>query len=110
MDFQGPVVFDEAELAKLVHKHAHARPRGADHLGDVSWLIFAMTGSGLLSLPKFAISRSTLARRFSLELKSWSTKSSSTRAFRANRYDMNISEKFGSSCSTRTMAAFSIRM
>ena len=37
---------------------------------SVSWLIFAMTGSGLPSLPKFAIRRSTLARRFSLELKS----------------------------------------
>ena len=35
-----------------------------------SWLIFGMTGSGLLSLPKFAIRSSTLARRFSLELKS----------------------------------------
>src|SRR6478752_5129348 len=42
------------------------------------------------------VRRSALARRFSLELKSWSTKSSSTRAFRANMYAMNISENFGS--------------
>ena len=77
---------------------------------SVSWLIFAMTGSGLPSLPKFAIRRSSLARRFSLELKSWSTKSSSTREFRDNRYAMNISENFGSSWSTRTMAALSSRM
>jgi hypothetical protein len=34
----------------------------------VSWLTFAITGSGLPSLPKFAINRSSLARRFSLEL------------------------------------------
>ena len=37
---------------------------------SVSWLIFAITGTGLLSLPKFANSRSTRARRFSLELNS----------------------------------------
>src|SRR6201999_901684 len=48
---------------------------------SVTWLIFAMTGSGFPSLPKFAIRSSNLARRFSLELKSWSTRSSSTRAF-----------------------------
>jgi hypothetical protein len=34
----------------------------------ISWLIFAMTDSGLLSFSKFAIKRRTLARRFSLEL------------------------------------------
>jgi hypothetical protein len=37
---------------------------------SVSWLIFGMTGSGFPSLPKLAINRSTLAKRFSLELKS----------------------------------------
>src|ERR1700719_3985502 len=36
---------------------------------SVSWLILAITGSGFPSLPKLAISKSTLARRFSLELK-----------------------------------------
>ena len=34
----------------------------------VSWLTFAMTGSGRPSLPKFASKRRVLARRFSLEL------------------------------------------
>ena len=34
---------------------------------SVSWLIFAMTGSGFRSLPKLAIRRSTRARRFSLD-------------------------------------------
>ena len=34
----------------------------------VSWLTFAITVSGLPSLPKFAIKRSSLAKRFSLEL------------------------------------------
>src|SRR6202035_4695691 len=37
---------------------------------SVSWLIFAISGSGLDSLPKFAISRSSRASRFSLELNS----------------------------------------
>jgi len=36
----------------------------------LSWLIFAIIGSGLASLPKFAKSSSSRARRFSLELKS----------------------------------------
>src|ERR1043166_1778372 len=33
VDFQASVIFDEAELAKLVHEHAYAGPRGSDHLG-----------------------------------------------------------------------------
>ena len=37
---------------------------------SVSWLIFAITGSGVPSVPKFANSRSMRARRFSLELNS----------------------------------------
>jgi hypothetical protein len=37
---------------------------------SVSWLIFAITGSGVHSVPKFANSRSMRARRFSLELNS----------------------------------------
>ena len=46
---------------------------------SVSWLILAIIGSGLPSLPKLASKRRARARRFSLELNSWSTKSSSTR-------------------------------
>jgi hypothetical protein len=37
---------------------------------SVSWLIFAIIGSGLPSLPKFANNRSSRASRFSLELNS----------------------------------------
>jgi hypothetical protein len=37
---------------------------------SVSWLTFAMIGSGLPSLPKFASRRRARARRFSLELNS----------------------------------------
>ena len=39
---------------------------------SVPWLIFAMMGSGLPSLPKFASSRRARASRFSLELNKWS--------------------------------------
>jgi hypothetical protein len=35
---------------------------------NVSWLIFGITGSALASSPKLAMSRSTRASRFSLEL------------------------------------------
>jgi hypothetical protein len=108
MDLQVSVVLDETKLSEPVHKKTHARPRRSDHFGErLLWLTFAMTGSGRPSLPKFAIRRSNLARRFSLELNSWSTRSASTRAFRDKMYARNISENFGSSWSTRTMAALS---
>src|SRR3984957_5763798 len=69
-----------------------------------------MTGSGRLSLPKFANRSSARAKRFSLELNSWSTASSSTRMVRVRRCERNISEKVGSSWRTRMIAAFSNRM
>ncbi len=50
---------------------------------SVPWLIFAVTGSGLPSLPKFASSRRVRAKRFSLELSKWSTRSASTRLLRS---------------------------
>ena len=34
VDFQGAVVLDEPELAELVHKKAHARPRRSNHFGE----------------------------------------------------------------------------
>ena len=34
VDFDFAVVFDEAHLPELVHKHIHARARCADHLGQ----------------------------------------------------------------------------
>lgn len=50
------------------------------------------------------------AKRFSLELNNWSTKSASTRTVRAKRCETNISEKAGSSWRTRIIVAFSSRM
>jgi hypothetical protein len=46
---------------------------------SVSWLIRVVIGCGPPSLPIFASRRRARASRFSLELKSWSTRSSSTR-------------------------------
>ena len=59
---------------------------------SVSWLTLAMTGCGFPSLPKFANNSRARASRFSLELNSWSTKSSSTRTVRAKRCAINRSE------------------
>src|ERR1700751_5331870 len=42
---------------------------------SISWVTGAVIGCGPPSLPQFARRRSVLARRFSLELKRWSTRS-----------------------------------
>ena len=68
-----------------------------------------MIGVGRLSLPKFARSKRTRARRFSLELNNWSVKSSSTRMFRARRCAINNSANAGSSWITRIMSGLSMR-
>ena len=52
---------------------------------SIAWLIFAVMGSGVPSLPKFASSRRARASRFSLELNKWSARSASTRLLRVNR-------------------------
>src|SRR5450631_1007311 len=62
---------------------------------SVSWLIFGVISCGVPSLPKCESSRSIRASRRSLELKSWSIRSSSIRLFRVRRYDTNISENAG---------------
>ena len=80
-----PVVADQAQFAKLVHEMADAGPGGTDHFARAAWLMFGLMGCGLPSLPKFANSRSSRAARRSLELKSWSMRSSSVRLFRVRR-------------------------
>ena len=44
---------------------------------SVSWLILGTTGFGCPGFPKFASSGNTRTSHFSLELNSWSTRSSS---------------------------------
>ena len=70
MDLQVSVVIDETQLAEFVLKKL-TRERVVPIISArVVWLIFAKTGSGLPSFPKFAINSSSLAKRFSLELNS----------------------------------------
>ena len=52
---------------------------------SVSWLTLAITDSCFPSLPKFANKSSARASRFSLELNSWSTRSSSTQIVRGQK-------------------------
>lgn len=69
VDLDLSVVADEAEFAELVMKKL-TRDRVVPIISaNVSWLILALIGWGLPSLPKLASSRSR-AKRFSLELKS----------------------------------------
>src|SRR5688500_1777444 len=51
MDLHGSVVFDEPELAELVHEHTHSRPRGPDHLreGLLAYLRYDRLGLTLLA-------------------------------------------------------------
>jgi hypothetical protein len=58
------------------------------------------------SLPYRASSSNVRASRFSLELKSWSTRSSSTRMLRESMWVINRSEKSCCSCSVRIISAF----
>jgi hypothetical protein len=60
---------------------------------SVTWVIFGIRVSGSPGLPNSAIRRRILARRFSLELKSWSTRSACVRILRARRNLRKRSEK-----------------
>jgi hypothetical protein len=67
-----PLYAMKPSLRNLVHKEAHTRPRRSDHFSERFLTKLRYNGSGRPSLPKFAIRRSNRAKRFSLELKSWS--------------------------------------
>ena len=84
-DLYLPIVVDKAELPKFVHEEAHPRLVVPTISASIFWLIFVVIGSGHPSLPKFASSRRVRAKRFSLELNRWSTRSASTRLLRVNR-------------------------
>src|ERR1700678_1184537 len=72
---QAAVALDETSLRNLFMKKLTLERVVPTISASVSWLILAITGSGLLSFPKLASSRSTRVNRFSLELKRWSTRS-----------------------------------
>ena len=74
-----PLYLMEPSPSIPVHKEAHAASRDPNHFCQGSWEILATIFSGCSSLPYLATSRTVRAERLSLELKSWSIKSSSKR-------------------------------
>src|ERR1700677_870991 len=70
----------------------------------VSCVISGRSVCGSAGLSNSAISNRTRARRFSLELKSWSTRSACVRMLRARKKDRNRSEKACSSWITRIIS------
>ena len=86
MNLDGAVVFDEPSSFRKRFMKKLTLDRVVPIISErVSWLIVGITFSGLPSLPNCASSRRVRASRFSLELKSWSTRSSWMRALRASR-------------------------
>jgi hypothetical protein len=75
VDFDAAVVSNQTQFWNLFIKKL-TRERVVPIISaSVSWLTLAMIGSGRPSLPKLASRRRARARRFSLELNNWSTKS-----------------------------------
>jgi hypothetical protein len=70
MNPDATVVFNKAEIAKAIHEEANAGPGGADISARVSCVISGIRDSGSPGLPNSASNKSTLAKRFSLELNS----------------------------------------
>ena len=77
---------------------------------SVSWLTFAITGSGLTFLAKIRQQKKRPCQALLARIEQLIDQSASTRMVRAKRCEMNISENAGSSWRTRIMAAFSSRM
>jgi hypothetical protein len=94
VDFDAAVVVNQAQFAKFVHEIAHAGARRTDYLRERLLADVGDDWLGSTVLPKLASKRRARAKRFSLELNNWSTKSASTRIVRAKRCETNISEKW----------------
>jgi hypothetical protein len=79
-------VTTEAQMrrARCVHEVAHARAGRPDHLSERLLADLGDYGLRPASLAEVGQQESSRANLFSVELKSWSTKSSSTRALLAN--------------------------
>jgi len=67
-NFEAAIVVDEAQSTKFVHEETHAGARCADHLRKYLLADFRDYRLRFVILAKFASSRTTRARRFSLEL------------------------------------------
>jgi hypothetical protein len=99
------VVVDEPQPSKFIHKKL-TRDRVVPIISaSVFWLIFAIIGSGLASLPKFASSSRRFAGIEELIHQVLFNPDSP-----GQKCEMKISENAGSSRSTRITLVFSSRM
>jgi hypothetical protein len=78
-------IVNEAQLPKSVQEKADPRAGRAHHLREGLLTHLGDYNLGYPSLPKWASKSKTRASLFSLELKRWSTKSSSYRMFRISK-------------------------
>ena len=81
-------------------------PKKGIHPGDIP---LSLRMSGQFCTTRISINTGIRASLFLLELKSWSTKSSSYRMFRASRYATNRSENVCSRWSASIIALLSMR-
>ena len=109
MNVQSIIIFNKPTFTKLVHGKPDFRSIVRRISANPSWLMLAITSSDLPSFPKFASSKRSRARRFSLGLNSVSTKVSPVRMSRLSRNEMKRAEKANSSRSIVIIADFSIR-
>jgi hypothetical protein len=103
------VVVDEPQPSKFIHKKL-TRDRVVPIISaSVFWLIFAIIGSGLASLQKFASSSRSRARRFA-GIEELIHQVLFNPDSPGQKCEMKISENAGSSRSTRITLVFSSRM
>ena len=82
---QSSVVADQSQLAKFVQEKAHPGSGRSDHLRQGSLIDRSIDWDWLSIFSKLADHGRRRASRFSLELNSWSIKSSSMRLLRVTR-------------------------
>jgi hypothetical protein len=85
MNFYLTVVANETEFAELVHEKAHPRSCRTDHFSQSFLTNGWINGRGSTFLAKIRQQEEKACETLSLELNSWSIKSSSTRLFVVNR-------------------------
>src|SRR4029453_14470424 len=110
MDLQAAVVVDEAQLPEPVHEVAHPRTGGADHGGQRLLAPLRDHALGPRLLAEMREQQQDTGQPLSLELKSWSTRSSSIRTLRERMYAVKSSANSGSRWSHATMIIFATRM
>src|ERR1017187_2123624 len=87
------VIVNEAQLSEPIHEKTDPRAGCVHHLCARLLTDFREYSLGHTFLTEVSKQQQGPASLFSLELKSWSTKSSSYRMFRPNKWATNISAK-----------------